>query len=114
MKQVNPEGYRRYLLKHDLGDKLAEQKSKVENLHVYVTQITKIENTKPVYDIVLNSIHNFALDCNVFVHNCVGAVNNAYLDATPVEFPYIEAKTQEVKAEDSFVYDSKKQEVIEI
>lgn len=114
MKQVNPEGYRLYLLKHDLGDKLAEQKSKVENLHVYVTQITKIENTKPVYDIVLNSIHNFALDCNVFVHNCVGAVNNAYLDATPVEFPYIEAKTQEVKAEDSFVYDSKKQEVIEI
>lgn len=114
MKQVNPEGYRRYLLKHDLGDKLAEQKSKVENLHVYVTQITRIENTKPVYDIVLNSIHNFALDCNVFVHNCVGAVNNAYLDATPVEFPYIEAKTQEVKAEDSFVYDSKKQEVIEI
>ena len=60
MKQVNPEGYRRYLLKHDLGDKLAEQKSKVENLHVYVTQITKIENTKPVYDNInegyLNSI----------------------------------------------------------
>lgn len=114
MKQVNPEGYRRYLLKHDLGDKLAEQKSKVENLHVYVTQITRIENTKPVYDIVLNSIHNFALDCNVFVHNCVGAVNNAYLDATPVEFPYIEAKAPEVKAEDSFQYDAKKQEVVEI
>lgn len=114
MKQVNPEGYRRYLLKHDLGDKLAEQKSKVENLHVYVTQITRIENSKPVYDIVLNSIHNFALDCNVFVHNCVGAVNNAYLDATPVEFPYIEAKAPEVKAEDSFNYDAKRQEVIEI
>lgn len=114
MKQVNPEGYRRYLLKHDLADQLAEKKAKVENLSVYATQITRIENDKPVYDIVLNSIHNFALDCNIFVHNCVGAVNNAYLDTAPVEFPFVNTKTQEVKSEDSFTFDPKTQEVIEI
>lgn len=114
MKQVNPEGYRRYLLKHDLADRLAEKKARVENLSVYATQITRIENNKPVYDIVLNSIHNFALDCNIFVHNCVGAVNNAYLDTAPVEFPFVNTKTQEVKSEDSFIFDPKTQEVIEI
>ena len=114
MKQVNPEGYRRYLLKHDIADQLAEKKAKVENLSVYATQITRIENNKPVYDIVLNSIHNFALDCNIFVHNCVGAVNNAYLDTAPVEFPFVNTKTQEVKSEDSFIFDPKTQEVIEI
>ena len=114
MKQVNPEGYRRYLLKHDIADKLAEQKSKSENINVYVTQITRVENDKPVYDIVLNSIHNFALDCNVFVHNCVGAVNNAYLDVTPIEYPYIETTVKEIRAEDNFVYDPKTQEVIEV
>ena len=114
MKQVNPEGYRRYLLKHDIADQLAEKKAKVENLSVYATQITHIENDKPVYDIVLNSIHNFALDCNIFVHNCVGAVNNAYLDTSPVEFPFVNTKTQEVKSEDSFIFDPKTQEVIEI
>lgn len=114
MKKVNPEGYRRYLLKHNVADQLAEKKAKVENLRVYVTQVTKIENDKPVYDIVLNSIHNFALDCNVFVHNCVGAVNNAYLDSTPVEYPYVETKVKETKAEDTFVFDAKNQEVVEI
>lgn len=114
MKKVNPEGYRKYLLSHDLADKLAEQKSKVENLNVYVTQITRVENDKPVYDIVLGSIHNFALDCNVFVHNCVGAVNNAYLDTTPVEYPFIDSKTQEVKLDSILGINKDDEELIEV
>lgn len=113
MKKVNPEGYRRYLLKHDIADKLAEQKAKVENLKVYVTQITRVDNDKPVYDIVLNSIHNFALDCNVFVHNCVGSVNNAYLDATPVEYPFIDSKKQDLNLNTILGVDDS-QEIVEV
>ena len=113
MKKVNPEGYRRYLLKHDIADKLAEQKAKVENLKVYVTQITRVDNGEPVYDIVLNSIHNFALDCNVFVHNCVGSVNNAYLDATPVEYPFIDSKKQDLNLNTILGVDDS-QEIVEV
>lgn len=114
MKKVNPNGYRKYLMEHDIADKLSEQKAKIENLRVFVTQINLVENNKPVYDIVLNTIHNFALDCNVFVHNCVGAVNNAYLDTTPVEFPFVEEKSQEVSLKKVLELDETKQNLIEI
>lgn len=114
MKKVNPNGYRKYLMEHDIADKLSEQKAKIENLRVFVTQINLVENNKPVYDIVLNTIHNFALDCNVFVHNCVGAVNNAYLDTTPVEFPFFEEKSQEVSLRKVLELDETKQNLIEI
>lgn len=77
MKRVNPEGYRRYVIEHDVETKLAERRAKEDNSEITIESIEVIPNNKPVYDIVLNSIHNFALDCNVFVHNCVGSVYNA-------------------------------------
>lgn len=77
MKRVNPEGYRRYVIEHDVETKLAERRAKEDNSEIIIESIEVIPNNKPVYDIVLNSIHNFALDCNVFVHNCVGSVYNA-------------------------------------
>lgn len=77
MKRVNPEGYRRYVIEHDVETKLAERRAKEDNSEITIESIEVITNNKPVYDIVLNSIHNFALDCNVFVHNCVGSVYNA-------------------------------------
>lgn len=113
MKRANPEGYRKYLLKHDIADQLAEQKVKVENTRVYVTQIAKIPNVKPVYDIVLNSIHNFALDCNVFVHNCVGSVNNAYLDNEPVEYEFVNTEKKETTLEEMIGINSDNQEIEE-
>lgn len=77
MKRVNPEGYRRYVIEHDVETKLAERRAKEDNSEITIESIEVIPNNKPVYDIVLNSIHNFALDCNIFVHNCVGSVYNA-------------------------------------
>lgn len=35
-----------------------------------IVSIEVIDNNKPVYDLVLNEIHNFGIDAGVFVHNC--------------------------------------------
>lgn len=45
-----------------------------------IVSIDEVENDKPVYDLVLSSIHNYAISAGVFVHNCdsvAGALFNA-------------------------------------
>lgn len=41
-----------------------------------VVHIEKVSNTHYVYDLRLNTIHNFGIDAGIFVHNC-GAIENA-------------------------------------
>lgn len=115
MKRVNPEGYRRYIVEHDVETKLAEKKAKSENTHVYIESIEVIPNDDYVYDIVLNSIHNFALECGVFVHNCVGAVHNAevYLPSS-LEYAYYETEQQEESLSSILGFDKEEYDLEEI
>ena len=44
-----------------------------------IINIEIIDNKKPVYDLVLNEIHNFGICAGIYVHNCAGAYYNAML-----------------------------------
>lgn len=97
MKKVNPEGYRKYSIKHDIETKLSEKRTKEENTEISIVSIETVNNNKNVYDIVLNSIHNFALESNIFVHNCVGSVFNAVKHGAnlPLIYPYLDSSEVE-------------------
>lgn len=115
MRRVNPEGYRRYIVEHDVETKLAEKKAKSENTRVYVESIDIVKNEDYVYDIVLDSIHNFALECGVFVHNCVGAVHNAEVyPPSSLEYAYYETEQQAESLSNILGFDKEEYDLEEI
>ena len=83
-----------------------------------VIKIEKLNTSEKVYDIQLDSVHNFMIESGIFVHNCdalVGAIYNA-------QFNYFDIPQYEYKTKESinvpFTYesliDSNKEELFDL
>jgi hypothetical protein len=58
-------------------------KEKIFQHNHKVVSVTRITVAEPVYDLVMETIHNFRIDSGVFVHNC-GAIHNAIMNTKDV------------------------------
>lgn len=83
-----------------------------------VIKIEKLNTSEKVYDIQLDSVHNFMIESGIFVHNCdalVGAIYNAQFNY--FDIPQYEYKTKE-SIDVPFTYesliDSNKEELFDL
>lgn len=83
-----------------------------------VVKIEKLNTKERVYDIQLDTVHNFMIDSGIFVHNCdalTGAIYNAQLNYTDQpQTMYINSKVQEKEFEYTDLIDTHLQQLEDI